>query len=636
MALQIDTFNNQTGGHSFFKAIGHPLAAEKARLLFEKLKKYRSLCIFDPKGFLAPFSEIYSLRGLALKDVFVQRYEDLEKVVGEKKVKPITELPRDSCEALFVLSFDADKIVEQISHLLPPNCEVLTLDQMRLEDEMLTNPRKYLDPMNWATNFAFFRDEDGLHTRLVTANYWSGYSKKPATAWLRLLDGAGTDLATWKKDLGKPNQTLVLDSAEIRKQLNLDAFCGQLFIHVIGAAGHDIVKYALDIYSDDGKTLSCTHDANAWPADYYAGLPAPQEGEDVILWVQNSHPCPIPAGRVGLNLMGSEKIAWLPREIAPFASYALNVTDLLPDAKWPQQLEVQAGKYFVRPRYEIVTPLKRRIAHANVERTDLKPDPALKKLNGLFGKGFLLPAPILPPSLGLSKAMPNPMARSQNHLPLTLLCYNANGQEIGRHAFGNLKRSDSIVFDVNKFLEEKGISLKDSFGHMEFIYDFEAGEEADGWLHGLFRYTAPSGGHAAETSFGGHIFNTLVTYKSQPHSYRGDPPGLTTRLFLRLGTLDQDTHCHLIYPASAPWIKTSSTELQLHNSFGELVATRKVTIPCSGSLYWRVKDYFPEEDLRACGEAPYIIIRDTTCRLFGYHGIIDREGRFSLDHMFGF
>ena len=46
--------------------------------------------------------------------------------------------------------------------------------------------------------------------------------------------------------------------------------------------------------------LSCTHDANAWPADYYAGLPAPDGGETVLLWVQNSHPCPIPAGGIGL------------------------------------------------------------------------------------------------------------------------------------------------------------------------------------------------------------------------------------------------------------------------------------------------------------------------------------------------
>jgi hypothetical protein len=36
------------------------------------------------------------------------------------------------------------------------------------------------------------------------------------------------------------------------------------------------------------------------------------------------------------------------------------------------------------------------------------------------------------------------------------------------------------------------------------------------------------------------------------------------------------------------------------------------------------------------GDGAYIIIRDTTCRLFGYHGLLAKGGAFSLDHMFGF
>ena len=45
------------------------------------------------------------------------------------------------------------------------------------------------------------------------------------------------------------------------------------------------------------RALSCTHDANSWPADRYAGLPAPAAGERVMLWVQNSHPCADPGRR---------------------------------------------------------------------------------------------------------------------------------------------------------------------------------------------------------------------------------------------------------------------------------------------------------------------------------------------------
>ena len=35
------------------------------------------------------------------------------------------------------------------------------------------------------------------------------------------------------------------------------------------------------------------------------------------------------------------------------------------------------------------------------------------------------------------------------------------------------------------------------------------------------------------------------------------------------------------------------------------------------------------------GEGGYVVVRDTTCRLFGYHGLVGTDA-FSLDHMFGF
>src|SRR5215469_12689193 len=90
---------------------------------------------------------------------------------------------------------------------------------------------------------------------------------------------------------------IVIDSTEVRARFGLPEFTGQLFLHAIGAVGHDVVKYALDTYgSGNEASLSCTHDANAWPSDRYAGVPAPAEGERVVLWVQNSHAVPIPAG----------------------------------------------------------------------------------------------------------------------------------------------------------------------------------------------------------------------------------------------------------------------------------------------------------------------------------------------------
>ena len=107
-------------------------------------------------------------------------------------------------------------------------------------------------------------------------------------------------------------------------------------------------------------------------------------------------------------------------------------------------------------------------------------------------------------------------------------------------------------------------------------------------------------------------------------------------MFLRLGPPPLDTLCHLIYPASTPWHATSRTQLALHDGAGSEVALREVAIPCGGSLLWRVSETFEAAALEAAGETGYVLIRDTTCRLFGYHGLVRGETAFSLDHMFGF
>ncbi|MEZ5648125.1 MAG: hypothetical protein R3E60_04140 [Alphaproteobacteria bacterium] len=67
-----------------------------------------------------------------------------------------------------------------------------------------------------------------------------------------------------------------------------------------------------------------------------------------------------------------------PDAIPPFGSIAIDVGTFLPKVQWPQQIEINAGKYCVRPRYEVVRTdqtkkmTRQRIAHVNVERSDLK------------------------------------------------------------------------------------------------------------------------------------------------------------------------------------------------------------------------------------------------------------------------
>lgn len=634
-ALKINTFSNTSGGNSVFKALTHPLAAEKTQALLQRLCAAGPVAVYDPNGQFGEFAALYDVGAIQITDLFVQNIAHIGREFGSLRAKPVTAMKESAARTVFVAAFDLDRIKAQFAHLVPEKAALVSLDEIRLSEEFLTNKRNYLDPLNFATNFAFFRDEAGHHTRVVTANYWAGYNAKDTSIWFRLFDASGKPLADWREKLEPNVHTIAIDSQEVRKRFNLPAFTGSLFCHAIGVAGHDILKYALDTYGDDESVLSCTHDSNSWPADLYAGLPAPKKDEKVILWVENSNPCPIPSGSIGVNIIGSKNIANFNKSIAPFATCAIDVSELIPSAAWPQQLEVQAGRRFGRPRYEVISASgRRRIAHANVERTDLQADAGIPGLSNLMGKGYILPAPILPPGQFNNVVLPTPMATCQEHLPVTLLVYDSAGKEVLSHPLGKIARGAAGDIQLNSLLEERGLGT--AYGHAELVYDFHDGGAADGWLHGLFRYEDKTTGHAAETSFGAHIFNTALVYKNEPQSYSGKAPGLSTRLFLRVrDDAELDTICHLIYPASTPWHAFSDTAITLFSSGGTEVARHDIKIACSGSRLWSYREIFSAEERARAGSNAYIMIRDTTCRLFGYHGLKNGKA-FSLDHMFGF
>jgi hypothetical protein len=641
MPLRIETFDNTTGGNTLYKALTHPRAARPARALLDALADNAPVAIYDPNVAIEAFDAIFGLDGLDIAGAYVQRVTRVGSDILGYSAQPVTELARSRARCVFVAAFDAERMIAQLKPYLPRGAEVFSLDNMRIPADRLTNSRIYLDPINFATNFVFFRDVNGLHTRLVTANYWSGYGADAVTCWMTLFGANGEILVEWCERYGPSQSAIVLDSRTIRERFRLAEFCGQLFLHVVGAAGHDVIKYALDIFSDRGlddesapATLSCTHDANAWPADRYAGLPAPAAGEEVLLWIQNSHPIAIPPGAIGLNRMGDEHIVPITEPIAPLATRAVNISELLPGISWPAQIELRAGKHMVRPRYEVVERGRRRIAHVNVERDDLSPDSQIPKLAGTLGKGYLLPAPVLPRTLWRTWVLPTPMAVCQAELPITAHVYDPDGNEIASHRFGRLPRSHVMALEID---EMAGIHrLGHGYGHIELVYDFSSGGEADGWLHALFRYRHRGSGHTAETSFGAHVFNTILTYRDEPQSYAGPPPGLSTRLFLRLGESGCDTLCQLIYPVSRPWVPTSTTAIMLCDGSGNEVACSDLVIPCSGSRLWYYHAMFDEQTRARAGAGAYIIVRDKTCRLFGYHGLVGRDGAFSLDHMFGF
>ena len=578
----------------------------------------------------------YELERSEIAGVYVQQLEHLADPVLGRPAQPVTALGESGVRLVLVAAFDAELLIGQIAHLLPVGAEVVSLDEIRIPDAMLSNPRAYVDPINFATNLGFLRDGPDGHTRLTGANYWSAYGADDPAIWLCLFDADGAVLAEWEQALPGANASFTIDSRAVRERFGLGDFTGTLFMHAIRIRGHDVVKYALDTLSDDYRELSCSHDANAWPADLYAGMPAPERDETLLLWVQNSHPLTIPRGAIGFNQMGSQEVVWLDREIPPFATCPVDVGALLPDVAWPSQIEVQAGRYFVRPRYEVVRAGRRRIAHANVERTDLKPDPAIAELGELMGKGYIMPLPVLPLAAFHSVSLPTPMATSQRELPLRVELIDATGETIATKYLGRLARRQSVVVDIDDWLAEAAVELASGYGHVEYLYDFRDGGEADGWLHALGRYELRATGHRAETIFGAHIYNTPLVFRDEPQSYAARPPGLTTRLFLRLGEDGLDTLCHLIYPASLPWHASSTTELNLLDRAARQIAQRIVQIPCGGSLHWRYRETFTDAERAEAGAGAYVQVRDATCRLFGFHGLINGETSFCLDHMFGF
>ncbi|MCZ8125080.1 MAG: hypothetical protein O9277_16840 [Magnetospirillum sp.] len=626
-ALPIETFDNRTGGDALFRAVGHPLAVEPARALAAELAARGPVAVYDPYGAWATLSALQDFSAVRVSGLYGQNHAHIGKDVGGRAVRPVSRLAADGAASVLVAAFDADPLLAQVRPWLPKDAAVFTLDRLRLPDGLITDKKRYLSTFNFVTNLVLFVDGPARHTRLVTANYWAGYGAKNVRAWFRLFDADGRTLASWEEALPQGVASFVVDSRAVRARFGLGDFEGQLFAHMIDVTGHDVLKYALDFWGP--AEITCTHDANPWPADWYAGIPAPRPGERVRVWVQNAHSCPIPADGVKFAAMGTEAWVPMPEPVPAFGMRAVDMGALLPGLSWPRQIEMDAGKYVVRPRYEVEIDGKRHVAHANVERADLKPDPDIARLGPDFGKGFILAAPILPTADFAGVALPTPMARAQSSLPLIARFYDKDGALAREEFLGDLPRDHAreVALDA---------ALPGGYGHVELSYDFRAGGAGDGWIHALFRYARKRGpAHAAETSFGSHIFNTALVFKNEPQSYIGRPPGLTTRLFLRLGVAGQDAFCHLIYPASTPWHGASDTALELTDAAGNKVAESKLAIPCSGSRLWRVSEIFAAAD-RAKAEGGYVLIRDRTCRLFGYHGLAEADGRFSLDHMFGF
>ena len=65
-----------------------------------------------------------------------------------------------------------------------------------------------------------------------------------------------------------------IDSRAVRARFELPEFTGQLFVHAIGAAGHDVVKYALDTYGERRRARLLLHPRRQFLAGRFLCRPA--------------------------------------------------------------------------------------------------------------------------------------------------------------------------------------------------------------------------------------------------------------------------------------------------------------------------------------------------------------------------
>ena len=199
--LDIQTFDARAGGNVIYKALAHPLAAEAAIAFAATLEG--PIAVYDPDGVA---SAIWSMHPAlpAPTELFVHDVAQIGQIRAGIVAAPLTDLPRSTCRTLLIAAFDAGRIQARIGFMVPAGMNVVSLDALKLPADMLTQPARYLEKTNFATNYAFFRDTGepggaGLHTRLVTANYWAGYGAKSVRLWLRLFDAEGQIITQWEE-----------------------------------------------------------------------------------------------------------------------------------------------------------------------------------------------------------------------------------------------------------------------------------------------------------------------------------------------------------------------------------------------------------------------------------------------------
>ena len=155
--LDIQTFDARAGGNVLYKAFAHPVAAEAVSRLAARLRAAGTLAVYDPDGVCDALLALHPAMPVA-DESYVHDVSHLGQTRAGVPARALLDLPQSRAATLLIAAFDAGRVQARIAHMIPPGMAVLTLDEVRLPDAMLSNPRRYLDRVNFATNYAFFRD----------------------------------------------------------------------------------------------------------------------------------------------------------------------------------------------------------------------------------------------------------------------------------------------------------------------------------------------------------------------------------------------------------------------------------------------------------------------------------------------
>ena len=164
--LEFETYDNLRGGNVAYKALAHPVAAEGLARIAASLTRTGRVALYDPHGIAGILLALTP--AIAVEGIYVHDSLAVGRTFGVHRTRALIDLPTARVSNVLIASFDASRLAARIRPFLPPGAAAVTLDEAKLPGNLITNPVRYLDALNFATNFAFFRDDDLFGTRLTT------------------------------------------------------------------------------------------------------------------------------------------------------------------------------------------------------------------------------------------------------------------------------------------------------------------------------------------------------------------------------------------------------------------------------------------------------------------------------------